>query len=567
MSPAEAQQPEGPAPSGKPSPPTRKDRGGRGAFLVAAGILFSRLFGFIRARVFAHYFGNSVAAAAFQAALRIPNFLQNLFGEGVLSASFIPVYAKLLGRGDPDEADRVAGAVFGLLSLVTGLLVLAGIFCAPLLVDVIAGGFSESSRALTIQLVRILFPATGLLVYSAWCLGILNSHRRFFLSYAAPVIWNTAQIVALIVFGRRADLDHLAKVLAWAVVVGSALQFGVQVPRVLSLLGRFRPSLDVFRPTVRTVLRGFGPVVVGRGVVQLSAYVDTFYASLISERAFSTLAYAQLLYLLPVSLFGMSVSAAELPEMSRAGGSAEEVAAKLRERVDGGLRRIAFFVIPSVTALFFLGDVAGGAILQTGHFRPDDTRLLWYLIMGATVGLLASTSGRLYSSAFYALHDTKTPLYFSILRVTLTAVLAYWSVTQLPGLLGVPRELGAVGITGTTGVAAWVEYELLRHTLGKRIGRTGLPAGTATRLWAGALVASGFGIAVKLLLVHRFGAAPLALIAWGGHLLPAPAMRAWIAAPLVFVPFGVAYFGVTALLGVPEAQALLKRVLRRRAGR
>jgi putative peptidoglycan lipid II flippase len=220
-----------------------------------------------------------------------------------------------------------------------------------------------------------------------------------------------------------------------------------------------------------------------------------------------------------------------------------------------------------VAALFFLGDVAGGAILQTGHFRPDDTRLLWYLIMGATVGLLASTSGRLYSSAFYALHDTKTPLYFSILRVSLTAALAYWSVTQLPGLLGVPRELGAVGITGTTGVAAWVEYELLRHTLGKRIGRTGLPAGTATRLWAGALVASGLGIAVKLWLVHRFGAAPLALIAWGGHLLPAPAMRAWIAAPLVFVPFGVAYFGITALLGVPEAQALLKRVLRRRAGR
>lgn len=565
MSPAEASA--SPPSSAAVAAPPRKDRGGRGAFLVAAGILFSRLFGFIRARVFAHFFGNSIAAAAFQAALRIPNFLQNLFGEGVLSASFIPVYAKLLGQKDTEEADRVAGAVFGLLSLVTGLLVLAGVFCAPLLVDVIAGGFRESSRALTIQLVRILFPATGLLVYSAWCLGILNSHRRFFLSYAAPVIWNTAQIAALLLFGRHRSLEELATILAWSVVVGSALQFGVQVPRVWALLGRFRPSLDIFRGTVRQVLRGFGPVVVGRGVVQLSAYVDTFYASLISERAFSTLAYAQLLYLLPVSLFGMSVSAAELPEMSRAGGSAQEVAAKLRERVDGGLHRIAFFVIPSVAALFFLGDVAGGAILQTGHFRPDDTRLLWYLMMGATVGLLASTSGRLYSSAFYALHDTKTPLYFSILRVVLTAVLAYASVTQLPGLLGVPRELGAVGITGTTGVAAWVEFELLRHTLGKRIGRTGLPPGTAARLWAGALAAAGVGVGIKVALVRWFGASPLAVSAWGGHLLPAPEMKAWLVAPIVFLPFGVTYFGVTALLGVPEARALLGRALRRRGAR
>src|SRR4051812_31756079 len=163
----------------------------RGAVLVAAGILLSRISGLIRLRVFSHYFGiTSDAADAFNAAFRIPNFLQNLFGEGVLSASFIPVYAGLLARKQSEHADRVASAVFSILALVTSLLVLAGVFAAPWLIFAIAPGFEGARRELSIQLVRILFPGAGLLVLSAWCLGILNSHRKFLLSYSAPVLWN-----------------------------------------------------------------------------------------------------------------------------------------------------------------------------------------------------------------------------------------------------------------------------------------------------------------------------------------------------------------------------------------
>ena len=549
-----------PAPEAPTSPPRKA---GGAAVLVAAGILFSRLFGFVRARVFAHFFGSSVAAAAFQAATRIPNFLQNLFGEGVLSASFIPVYAKLLGQGDEEEADRLAGAVFGLLSLVTGGFVLLGIFCAPVLVDLIAGGFSGEGRALTIRLVRVLFPATGLLVYSAWCLGILNSHRRFFLSYAAPVIWNSAQIAALLAFGARFPADSLAMVLAGSVVVGSLLQFGVQLPRVRSLLGRFRPSFDARRASVKKVLRGFGPVVLGRGVVQLSAFVDTYFGSLISARAFSTLAYAQTLYLLPVSLFGMSVSAAELPEMSRASGTEDEIAAALRARVEAGLRRIAFFAIPTVAVFFFLGDSFAGLILQSGHFGPGSTRFLWYVIGGATLGLLASISSRLYASAFYALHDTRTPLYFSTVRVLLTAGSAFASVKWLPGWLGVPRELAAVGITATTGLAAWVEYGLLRRALSARIGRVRLALRPAARLWSAALVAAGLGIGVKMLLVAHFGASRRVLASFGGQWLPAPRVSPLFAAPLVLGTFGAAYFALTLLLGAPEARAVAAKLAAR----
>src|ERR1700723_1537834 len=183
-------------------PKTKRPHGRAAALAVATGILLSKIIGLIRERVFAYYFGNSMAADAFKAAFRIPNMLQNLFGEGVLSASFIPVYARLNAEERHEEATRTAAAIFAILVLVASVLVLLGVLFAPLLVDIIAYGFKDGTRLLTIQLVRILFPGAALLVLSAWCLGILNSHRRFLLSYTAPVVWNAAMIVTLVWQGR-----------------------------------------------------------------------------------------------------------------------------------------------------------------------------------------------------------------------------------------------------------------------------------------------------------------------------------------------------------------------------
>ena len=250
-------------------------RGKAAAAMVAAGILLSRIAGLIRDRVFAHFFGNSDAADAFRAAFRIPNFLQNLFGEGVLSASFIPVYARLRAEQQDDEAGKLAEAIFALLFVATTVLVALGVFATPWLIDAIAPGFHGDKRELTVRLVRILFPGAGLLVFSAWCLGILNSHRRFFLSYTAPVIWNITLIAALTWRGGHVPPSRLAEILCWASVVGSALQFAVQLPTVLRFLWPLRLRLGVQRKHVRTVLRNFGPVFVSRGVVQISAYVDS----------------------------------------------------------------------------------------------------------------------------------------------------------------------------------------------------------------------------------------------------------------------------------------------------
>src|SRR5215212_2257625 len=412
---------------------------GRGAFLVGAGILLSRIVGVVRQRVFAYFLGNSDAMDAFNAAFRIPNFLQNVFGEGALSASFIPVYAKLLAGRDgeteaeraarQEEADRVAWSVFTLLALVVSVLVLVGVLATPLLINAIAPGFAGEKRALTEQLVRIFFPGAGLLVLSAWCLGVLNSHRRFFLSYTAPVVWNIALIASLAWAGWPArpfplsDLGvwgRVAAFAAWGSVMGSALQFAVQLPTVLRLLRRVRPALGVGNAHVRTVLRNFVPVFVSRGVVQISAFVDAWLASWLGTGAVAALGYAQSLYTLPVSLFGISVSAAELPEMSSATGEQSEDAEKLRLRLTAGLRQIAYFIVPSAVAILTLGDVMVAALYQSGKFGRADTLYVWAILAGSAVGLLASTLGRLYASTYYALHDTRTPLRYAVVRVFLT---------------------------------------------------------------------------------------------------------------------------------------------------
>jgi putative peptidoglycan lipid II flippase len=492
----ESNPPSAPSQSASPLRKPRVQGSGRHAFLVAAGILLSRLVGLVRQRAFNHYFGQSDQADAFNAAFKIPNFLQNLFGEGVLSASFIPVYSKLLAEGDEEESSRIASVILSILALSTSVLVAGGALLTPYMIDLIAPGFHGAKRELTIRLVQILFPGAGLLVISAWCLGILNSHRKFFLSYTAPVVWNAAMIATLVGFGGR-ELPTLAIYLAFGSVVGSALQLGVQLPAVLSLVHRLRPRLDTASEHVREVLKNFAPVFLSRGVVQISAYIDQVFASMLGTGAVAALTNAQTLYTLPVSLFGMSISAAELPAMSSALGAQHEIAAQLRQRLDSGLRRIAFFVVPSAMAFLALGGVITAALFQTGRFQHGDSTYVWGILAGSSVGLLASTLGRLYSSTYYALRDTRTPLRFATVRVFLTVTLGYVCAIWLPGWLGIEAHWGVAGLTASAGVAGWVEFALLRRALNARIGRTGLPATLVAKLWGSAALAAGLAWAAK----------------------------------------------------------------------
>jgi len=515
--------------------------GGRSAALVASGIFLSRVAGFVRQWVINRYLGLGLVADALGVSFRIPNLLQNLFGEGVLSASFIPVYARLLSQGRERDAARVAEAVASLLVFAVAVIVAIGVGATPLVVDVLAPGYSGDKRMLVIVLVRILFPATGVLVFSAWCLGVLNSHRKFFLSYTAPVVWNAAIIIAAIL-GRHAGQLRFAVIVAWGAAAGSLLQVLVQLPTVLALARDLQFRTNLADPEVRTVVRNFWPALLGRGVNQVSAFVDTVISTLLGNSPAAGLVNAQLLYTLPVSLFGMSVAAAELPEMSAANGSEEERHAVLRARLTDGSHRIAYFIVPTAVGFLALGQVLVALLFQTGRFSAANSRYVWAILAGSAVGLLASTLSRLLSSAFYALRDTRTPLKFAAVRVALTTVLGFLCAVPLPPLLGLALRWGAVGLTASAGFSAWVEFALLRRSLARRIGPTPFETGYLAKLWVSALAA---------------GAAGWGLWLWSGRWGPI------VSGALVLVPYALVYGALTLLFRIPTAKAIVSEVLRR----
>jgi putative peptidoglycan lipid II flippase len=530
-----------------------------GALFVGLGIFLSRIAGLVRERAFAHYLGNSDASDAFRAALKIPNFLQNLFGEGVLSASFIPVYAGLLAREHNEaqssdeqkvEASEVASIIGTLLFLLTSILVVAGIVFTPFLINTIAPGFTGAKKDLTITLVQIFFPGTGLVVMSAWCLGILNSHRRFFLSYAAPVVWNAAIIFTLLYFGNNNSQYELAIIAGWGLVAGSFLQVAVQLPTTMKLLKHFKPSLKARQLHVQIILKNFIPSIISRGVVQVSSYIDNILASLLASGAVSNLGFAQTIYTLPISLFGMSISASELPEMSSLLGSQEEIYQKLRIRLQRGIERISFFIIPSMCAFVFLGDILVGALYQSGEFTAETTHVVWIVLIGSSVGLLASTLGRLYSSTFFSLKDTRTTLHFAIVRIIAATVLGYLFAFKLAPMIAPNEMYATAGLTASAGLSGWIEFALLRRKLNKTIGHTGIRFSYQLKLWLAALIAACLGLLIKYIFTTE---AALELSrSFLGHPIPK--------AICIFSCYGAIYFLVTYLLNIEESRSFINKI-------
>lgn len=521
-------------------PPAR----GGGALAVGAGILASRLAGFARAAVTSAAFGVGPVADVLQTALRAPNLLQNLLGEQALSASFIPVYSRLLAEGRHEAARRFAGAAFGLLAAAAAALALAGVLLARPIVSIFAVGYlGDAARVaagelavdrfeLAVAAVRWTFPMTALLVLSAWALGVLNSHRRFFLSYVAPVVWNGAIVAALLwgMLGGERDGERLLIVACAGALVGGLLQFLVQVPAVLRELGGFRPSLSTSVEGVREALGAFGPAVAGRGVVQLSSYLDQILASLLAVGAVSALGYAQLLYLLPVALFGQSLAAAALPELAsaRAGGGADGELAGATRRALG---RAGSLNLPTAVAYLLLGPLIVGALyrLLPGRFGVAETWLVGLVLGGYALGLPASTGSRVLQSAFFALGDTGTPARAATLRVGLGAVLAVpamlsldrVALSALPGLqvLGSsPLRLGALGLALAASVAAWVEWVWLSRRLERRIPGFRWPVREAGGALGTALAGGAAGLLVWRLLPAGWPPIAMAALAGGAFL-------------------------------------------------
>jgi putative peptidoglycan lipid II flippase len=528
-------------------------RARRGATHVAAGILASRLFGFARDRAIAHYFGLGPHADVFRTALRGPNLLQNLLGEGTISASFIPVYSRLLAAGRAEDAGRLAGAVFALLVAVAGGLSLLGFLAAEPIVAVLATGFLQDAASgaavdryeLTVRAVRYMFPMTGLLVLSAWALGILNSHRRFLLSYAAPVLWNAAILGALVWTARRgvAGADELLLAACAGALAGGALQFLVQVPLVLKLVRGLEFSFARTTTGLAETLRAFGPAVLGRGALQLGGYLDLFLASFLATGAPTAMGNAQALYLLPIALLSTSVAAAALPDLSRQTTDAENLVAESEQ----ALRRLAFLNIPAAVAYLAFGSLVVAAIYGTGSFGREESLLVYLVLAGYTLGLVAAGFSRLLQNVCFALGDTAAPARISALRVLVGAGAGLPAMLVLDQV-GLDRvfgssvsgtlRLGAVGLTCVSGAVSWLDLWLLQRSVRRRLPALRLPWGASGRILVCALL----------------GAAP-ALALWTA-VTDLPAI---VATALVLLLYGLGFLAAARVLKVPELSLLARR--------
>lgn len=551
-----------------------------GALRVATGIAVSRAFGFLREMVLAFFFGAGPHADVFRTALRGPNLLQNLLGEQTLSASFIPVYSRLLAQDRRHEAGRFAGAIFGLLLATAATVSLMGILLARPIVALLAPGYLGDADLvasgqlaidrfpLAVSAVRIIFPMTGILVLSAWALGVLNSHRRFLISYMAPAIWNAAIIAALIfaawILGvpvpgmGNAEVDsalqsRLLIASCLGALIGGVLQFAVQVPWVLKLATGLRPSISTKVEGVGEALSAFAPLLAGRGAVQLSGYLDFFLASFLAAGAVAALGWAQTLYLLPISLFGMSVAAAELPELARRAG-AREVDGMLG-RVQTGFSQMSYLTIPSAVCLMLFGFLLIGALFRRGQFGVADNWLVYLVLVGYTLGLVASSTSRLLNNVFFAMSQTRKPARIAVERVLLSAVIGValmiqldrWSVNEIFSLADSesPLFLGAVGLAVGAGISSWYELIRLNRALESEVGSFHLPWSLALRFAAIAALSSVPGL---ILWYFLRGASPLLL------------------APLVVALFGVGYLALTRVFGVARLTTWLGRSTDSRTG-
>ncbi len=549
----------------------RTPRPSGGAVHVGFGILASRVLGLVRDAVIAGLQGVGALPDVVTAAFRAPNALQNLLGDQALSASFIPVYSRLLKQGRRREAGALAGAVLGLLFVAMAAVSLLGVVLAPWWVRLLLPGFAGDAAAvaagtatadrleLTIAAVRVCLPMTAAITLSAWCLSVLNSHRRFLLPYIAPCFWNAAIIgwvsyAAMRTTGNETDrIEALAMAACWGGLAGGLLQFAVQLPTVLRVSEGLRPSLRLSAPGVRETLSTLGPAIAGRGVVQLGGYVDLLLASFLAVGAPAALAFGQRLYLLPISLFGVSVAAAELPELSRLGGDRRQRGENAAVRTARALAAMSFLVTPTFVGYLMLGFGIVGAVYRRGEFDNADQWLVFLVLAAYSLGLLASSASRLLQSVFFSLGDTRSPARIALLRLGVAAGLGFLLMTLLDryslddalpsawfGEIEAGRQalrLGAVGLALGSAAGSW--FELIR-LLG-RLRQHDVQVPSPWRTW-------GRHLPVAILCLAPWAAAR--------NLAPWPPWPPWIAGVVPVLGFAATYLTASYLLGVPEARSL-----------
>jgi len=516
----------------------------KAAGLIGLAVMCSRLLGLLREQIFAALFGGGMAMDAFTAAFRIPNLLRDLFAEGALSMAFVTTFSKTIARGGDEDAWRLANKVATMTASLLGVLCIAGMVFSPQLVALLAPGFGPEKAALTAQLTRIMFPFILLVSIAALVMGMLNAKNRFGMPAMASSFFNIGSIVGGVVLGYWIDPHFGTRALiglAFATVIGGALQLAVQLPSLARLGYRFRPDIHWRDPGVKAILLLMGPAVIAASTTQINVLVNSMFASTLGDGAIFALAIAFRLMQLPLGLFGVALGTVTLPLLSRlvVAGKTQE----FRSELARAIRWALLLTLPSMAGLMMLAEPIISVLYQHGKFTADQAAQAAGALRFYAIGLGGYAALKVLVNAFYALDRRKTPMLVSFLAVG-TNLLFNWIFTFRLGW-------GYQGLAFSTGCVAAFNFLLLYFLMQSHL------AGLESRR-----------LLLMLVKVAVASASLVAVCAASSHWLLADwqhqAFLPKIAALLATVMAGAgAFAGTGILLHIEELKELRDAVLRR----
>jgi putative peptidoglycan lipid II flippase len=372
---------------------------------ISALTIVSRIFGYIRDNRIAALLGTGDLADAYSIAFRIPNTIRRLVGEGAVSASFIPVFTQYLAEGKRKEVWTFVNAILSAAIVAMSIVVIVGILGSSYIVGFFASGFDPEKLHSTTMLNRIIFPYIGFVSLSAIAMGVLNSFGRFGAPAFAPVLLN----VSIITLSLFADLfPNPAMALSVGVVIGGALQILVQIPSLLRVGWRLRWVWDLAHPGVGQVARLIGPRLFGIGIVQIEVLVGTQFASHMIPGSVASIGLADRVMELVLGGYAIALSTAVLPLLARQ--AASNRIDDMKNTLSFAMRLALFITMPATAGLILLRTPIIEVLFERGKFDQQSAALTAWALLFFAVGLSAFSVVKIVVQAFYALHDTRTPV-------------------------------------------------------------------------------------------------------------------------------------------------------------
>ncbi|HIE06284.1 MAG TPA: murein biosynthesis integral membrane protein MurJ, partial [bacterium (Candidatus Stahlbacteria)] len=383
--------------------------------------LISRVLGLLREAVFAYLYGSSNATDAFNVAFRIPNLLRDLFAETALSAGFIPVFTEIKEKEGNEKANLLAANIFNTLFVFAGIVVILGIILSPILVRILAPGFGQvtGKLGLTSNLTRITFPFLFFISLAAWAMGLLNSHKVFFIPSLAPAIFNILSVaIPLTTYALfvQAGINPIFA-MAIGVVVGGLGQFLIQLPVVLKKGFRFRFLINLKDPRLRLILTLLLPVIAGLAATRINVAVDMLLISLLESKSLTYINYAYRVMHLPIGLLGVAISTVALPTLSRA--VALSKLEELKRLITESLDHAFILTIPATIYIGIFSTPICRFIFEHGRFLPIDTQYTSQALLLYIIGVPFIAASKSLASTFYSIKRPRIPMIGSIYSVIL----------------------------------------------------------------------------------------------------------------------------------------------------